>query len=195
MADPDAAMADYLKNITGRRANAGDARIDIDREKLHCTWCGKKVPKGSRTWCSQACINEWFVRSDPGFARRRVEERDRGVCANCKVDTRRIERIMQKLLEARRGGRWSHYDTDAWPGEPRRRERYETAVFILGIWLGRKISNHQFSSLPHLWEMDHILPVIEGGGGCAMDNLRTLCIPCHHTETAMLAGRRARKGK
>jgi hypothetical protein len=33
-----------------------------------------------------------------------------------------------------------------------------------------------------LWDMDHILPVYEGGGCCGMENLRTLCIWCHHIE-------------
>lgn len=41
------------------------------------------------------------------------------------------------------------------------------------------------------WEMDHILPVSEGGGECGLENLRTLCRPCHRRETAALAGRRA----
>jgi 5-methylcytosine-specific restriction endonuclease McrA len=46
---------------------------------------------------------------------------------------------------------------------------------------------------PHLWEMDHIVPVVEGGGGCGLGNLRTLCLACHRAETAELARRRARK--
>jgi 5-methylcytosine-specific restriction endonuclease McrA len=41
------------------------------------------------------------------------------------------------------------------------------------------------------WDMDHLVPVIEGGGGCGLDNLRTLCIPCHRAETRALAARRA----
>jgi 5-methylcytosine-specific restriction endonuclease McrA len=42
-----------------------------------------------------------------------------------------------------------------------------------------------------LWEADHIMPVVEGGGGCGLDNIRTLCVPCHRRETAALAARRA----
>jgi len=45
------------------------------------------------------------------------------------------------------------------------------------------------------WQMDHRVPVAEGGGSCGMDNLRTLCTPCHAVETARLAARRAGKGK
>lgn len=41
------------------------------------------------------------------------------------------------------------------------------------------------------WQADHILPVVEGGGGCGLENLRTLCTACHKDETAALARRRA----
>jgi 5-methylcytosine-specific restriction endonuclease McrA len=43
----------------------------------------------------------------------------------------------------------------------------------------------------HLWEADHIRPVVEGGGACGLENLRTLCVRCHKVETARLAARRA----
>lgn len=41
------------------------------------------------------------------------------------------------------------------------------------------------------WEADHILPVVEGGDS-NLDNIRTLCIPCHRTATAELRARRTR---
>lgn len=43
------------------------------------------------------------------------------------------------------------------------------------------------------WEADHIIPVIEGGGGCDFTGYRTLCLSCHKKETAALAARRAAK--
>ena len=46
-----------------------------------------------------------------------------------------------------------------------------------------------------LWQADHIVPVIEGGGACGLDNYRTLCTACHKEETAQLARRRADKAK
>ena len=42
-----------------------------------------------------------------------------------------------------------------------------------------------------LWQADHIVPVIEGGGECTLDNLRTLCTSCHNAETAALRKRLA----
>jgi len=46
-----------------------------------------------------------------------------------------------------------------------------------------------------LWQADHILPVIEGGGLCGLDGYRTLCTACHKSETAQLAARRAHQRK
>lgn len=36
------------------------------------------------------------------------------------------------------------------------------------------------------WQADHIVPVAEGGGSCGLENLRTLCTPCHQSETEKL---------
>ncbi len=40
-----------------------------------------------------------------------------------------------------------------------------------------------------LWDADHIVPVVEGGGECDLANLRTLCLRCHRTATAALRER------
>ena len=39
------------------------------------------------------------------------------------------------------------------------------------------------------WEVDHIVPVAEGGGACGLENLRTLCYRCHPAETGKLRRR------
>lgn len=41
------------------------------------------------------------------------------------------------------------------------------------------------------WDIDHIIPVIEGGGACGPENLRTLCPKCHRVVTSELAAKRA----
>lgn len=46
-----------------------------------------------------------------------------------------------------------------------------------------------------LWNADHILPVVRGGGQCGLDNYRTLCVTCHKRETAKLAKERAQERK
>ena len=58
-----------------------------------------------------------------------------------------------------------------------RRARGERRRALLQVWglpaLRRK----------SLWDADHILPVVEGGGECDLSNLRTLCIHCHRVVT------------
>jgi 5-methylcytosine-specific restriction endonuclease McrA len=41
-----------------------------------------------------------------------------------------------------------------------------------------------------LWDADHIVPVVEGGGECDLSNIRTLCLKCHRKVTAELRQRR-----
>lgn len=43
-------------------------------------------------------------------------------------------------------------------------------------------------------EVDHIIPVCEGGGLCGPENLRLLCTKCHKEQTKLLMERR-RNGK
>lgn len=41
------------------------------------------------------------------------------------------------------------------------------------------------------WEADHILSVVEGGGGRGLDNFQTLCLDCHKGKTRELRRRQA----
>ena len=52
-----------------------------------CRWCNLEVPKGRRTFCSDFCVEEWRLRTDPSFLRDKTFNRDHGVCAACGVDT------------------------------------------------------------------------------------------------------------
>ena len=44
------------------------------------------------------------------------------------------------------------------------------------------------------WEADHILEVVNGGGGCGLDNFQTLCTECHKEKTRKL-NKELRDGK
>lgn len=72
----------------------------------------------------------------------------------------------------------------------------DTVLFLKHVQGARWTSHYQSDPLKarhrsSWWEADHIVPVIEGGGDLGLDNIRTLCVPCHKTETATLAARRA----
>ena len=57
----------------------------------------------------------------------------------------------------------------------------------------RKLRELGFQPRRSLWELDHILPLVEGGGH-EPSNLQTLCVPCHREKTRKEAAqRRARQ--
>ena len=124
-----------------------------------CRWCSLEVPKGRRTFCSDDCVHQWRLRSDPGYLRDQVLARDRGVCHCCRVDTLAAERSL-------------------------RRSRGLTRERLLNHWDMQRYTRRS------LWEADHILPVVEGGGECDLTNLRTLCLRCHRMATLGLHLRR-----
>lgn len=106
-------------------------------------------------------MHEWRLRSSSSYLRECVFERDRGVCALCGVNTHRTRQKVMRLPFAQR-------------------MRELRALIESGTIHRRRKS---------WWEADHILPVVEGGDS-SLDNMRTLCIPCHRGETRELAARR-----
>ena len=127
--------------------------------RLLCRWCSVEVPKGRRTFCSDWCVHEWRLRTDPGYLREKVLERDRGICAGCGIDCLHAELQLRRLRGASR----------------------LKASLAWGLRPGTRKS---------LWDADHIVPVVEGGGECDLANIRTLCLKCHRTATAELRKRR-----
>jgi len=131
-----------------------------------CRHCGTELPESRRrTFCSDACVHEWRLRSDAHYLKEQVRRRDRGVCALCGIDTYRLARVVKAWRVA--------------IGAEGRR-RFES---ILKEWKWRPGGRQ--------WDADHILPVVAGGGECGIENVRTLCIWCHRRETASLAHARA----
>ena len=116
-----------------------------------------------RTFCSDACVHEWRLRSSSSYLRDCVFERDAGVCALCKLDTHRLRRRVMRLPFAQR-------------------MRELKSLLDRGAITRRRKS---------WWEADHIVPVVEGGDS-NLDNIRTLGIPCHRAVTAELRARRKR---
>jgi 5-methylcytosine-specific restriction protein A len=138
-----------------------------------CRFCRKEVPKGKRTFCSDACVHEWKLRSDPGYLREQVFLRDLGICAKCKTDTRRTKILVQDVLHAAR------YD--------RKDEAYRALLADF------RLTAHEAEK--SLWQADHIRPVAEGGGECGLENIQTICTKCHKLKTAIQAGKNAKPRK
>lgn len=174
-----------------------------------CRWCGKEVQKRRRSWCSQSCIDEHRIRSDQGFAAAMVLKRDQGVCAKCGRDCLALLEELRGLAEQdcaedMRAGRRRYWCR---PGWDELNCGHESCIAASATWVRRKrppgprlgarlaelgVPKGFHHLHRRLWEMDHIVPVVEGGGSCGLANLRTLCLWCHRQETTALAQRRAR---
>lgn len=87
--------------IPARTKRGGWARAsEIDRGQSGrplCRWCRCETPPRRRTFCSDVCVHEWKLRTDPGYLREKVLQRDAGVCAKCGVDTVSLRRDMRRL--------------------------------------------------------------------------------------------------
>jgi len=135
-----------------------------------CRNCGTEVPKGRRTFCGDACADDWAVRNSPSLMRQRVFQRDRGICALCGIDSAQLDKSLH--AEWRRLKLATNDQQRKARAEFRRESRW-------------------FYARRTFWDADHIVPVVEGGGECSLSNIRTLCVPCHHRVTKNLARRRA----
>jgi 5-methylcytosine-specific restriction endonuclease McrA len=87
--------------MTGGLANR-DALPRGPTGRYLCRWCNLEVPAGRQTFCSQWCVEEWKLRSNPGHLRQKVLERDRGICANCQLDCISELQRIKKLRGASR---------------------------------------------------------------------------------------------
>ncbi|HKE21172.1 MAG TPA: HNH endonuclease signature motif containing protein [Bryobacteraceae bacterium] len=56
----------------------------------------------------------------------------------------------------------------------------------------RRQFEKEWSGRRNLWDADHILPVVEGGGECDLSNMRTLCLKCHRAATLELRAKRTK---
>jgi hypothetical protein len=136
-----------------------------------CRWCGSAVSGRRKTWCSDACVDTWRAHSDPDTMRRNAFEGAEGRCAVCCFDLGAAERRFRFLV--------AHVAAE--------QVQIEWAMFMAPRGFGA-----EFAPRARLWEADHITPLVEGGAHHP-DNLRLLCVPCHRTETAALARRRAER--
>lgn len=125
-----------------------------------CRFCQNETVPPRRTFCSDECVHKFKVQSSATYVRKRVEERDRGVCCACKLDTRKLKEILYQVRSQKGFGAYQalldHY-----------KETY----------------GYDFALHKHAWEADHRVAVCLGGGEALLDAYQTLCVPCHRKKT------------
>jgi 5-methylcytosine-specific restriction protein A len=159
----------------GKNSNDYPVRKDEQGNPL-CRWCGVVVKAPRRSWCGQACVDAYLDATDFARQRERVFERDRGICAECGCDTEKVMRVMRRAAD-------SYF-----------------AMTTRGTMLEYSFECHakvicsalHYRTARSYWECDHIVEVVRGGGN-ELENLQTLCVPCHKLKTKRLHKERAQE--
>lgn len=153
-----------------------------------CRWCGKETAPPRRTFCSNECVDEYLIRRQPQYARRRVWERDNGTCTMCGL---KVWKLQSRYHYARPENLRRRTYLKKEHLYPNRRKRFDRWIQLRRQAREAIVKEYPWVSGVSMWQADHIVPVCEGGGECGLDNLRLLCTPCHKEETKKLAKRRA----
>jgi 5-methylcytosine-specific restriction protein A len=169
-----------------------------------CRYCLGRCPTKRHTFCSDPCITEWKIRSDPACARWAVQCRDQGVCSACGFNTHEIAIRIRAYTGALHVAASAH-------GRARREDPTVGPLELWPAWaaahtgllgeiaelkgLGWDISPpdrwHQYGpTRMNLWQADHIHPVEHGGGMVGLEGLQTLCTLCHKAKTRAQAQQR-----
>lgn len=149
-----------------------------------CRWCGEECENKRRTFCRRGdCVTQFTMRTGGGYMRSLVYRRDKGVCQKCGFDT---EKAKNELRRFDVNWKWNQGLT------MREWMIYTRVMNEKGKQAAEKYIAMGFPShrSDHWWEAEHIIPVVEGGGCCGLDNMTTLCLPCHRASTKALAQRR-----
>ena len=157
-----------------------------------CRECSQEVPQGLRSFCSVACVTTWKLRTDPQAQTRFLLKRDQGICQLCRVDCLLLLAELRALRHQDRKERWGQHTISgeqSLPSDQHLDGKLAAKVELVGL------PKHLQGLDRRLWEADHTVPVVEGGGDCGPENLRTLCWACHRACTAELKKRMAAKRK
>jgi hypothetical protein len=142
--------------------------FDLIYPKLdkRCRLCKKKLTGRQTSWCSKRCGIEAYHqvqlrRGNSRSARILLKRRDNEICAHCGVDCKQIKRIFDHVGKSMLKYEWS--------------DRSLHPYFMV-------MRNFGFTPYKHSWEADHIKELRDGGEHL-LENLQTLCIPCHKRKT------------
>jgi len=84
-------------NTCIRRLSSQDVsaikRLQGPRAKKQCTFCTGPCPGRKTSWCSDKCVNlYWVVQNESQVVARTIQARDQEVCQRCGLDMRELVR-------------------------------------------------------------------------------------------------------
>lgn len=159
-------------------------RYPVQKEYGLCRGCHQTLPKGRRSWCSDKCYGTF----EPSQVRWKCKIRDKEICSECGVDTKRLKLRMANALTPEGVNQYSYFNDGQFM-----RELFDKACRIYRKHLPKiraaskkRVDSMRAAGWPSIhrswWEMDHITPFSEGGL-TVIENVRTLCVICHKNRT------------
>lgn len=161
------------KERARERMEVGDAD-ELDMAVLQgnrCAYCGGKLSRASlakevqSTYCSRECAENGRLKRGGMYSSSQVRQQvfalEGGVCRLCGINT---HALFTRILALKPAERLNALCNANW-------KLPKSAKALDRLLMEPKEGD--------FWNADHINPVVEGGGGCDLDNLRTLCVPCH----------------
>lgn len=149
-----------------------------------CRMCGEEVKPPKMTFCSERCVEMWCLRSSAGGARAFCLQRDNGICLQCGLDTLALRNALWERLKKAIG-------KDAINGREWPKVAAMAAAHLAqhGYRAPNGLADLQADGF--FWQADHIIPVADGGGLAGLENLQTLCSPCHRRKTRLQVRRKS----
>jgi 5-methylcytosine-specific restriction protein A len=130
-----------------------------------CRLCGALLQGKRTSWCSKKCFEEAWLqiqikRGSSKHMRIALKRRDNEICAKCGRDCKLVKRVMDRV-----GSSVLKYQFKG------NLHPYFYVLQAVG-----------FEPFKTTWNADHIREVRHGGTH-DLDNLQTLCLPCHKEKT------------
>lgn len=130
----------------------------IKGEKGHCKWCMTKIENTRKKYCSKDCKDSaWAFFYPQKYARKYLIQRQGNNCAHC------------------------GYCFDDKTKKYKRNESYAVG------WdkdTGKSIRKDDICYYDDMGDIDHIIPIHQGGEILGIENHQILCKECHHKKSA-----------
>jgi 5-methylcytosine-specific restriction endonuclease McrA len=89
--------------------NCKIAKGPYKKHHRKCEWCGKKLPKRRRRWCSDRCGQSFYNNHHWNAARRAARKRDGYKCVQCgSKEHLEVNHIVPCLGKHHEAGCWHH---------------------------------------------------------------------------------------